>query len=278
MSVQSRIKQQARPVSVTALSGAAPQTGAGSAFPVDAAEPFTLSATAYAQATTNNLTITGKWQARNSVGSGTWRDFYGPNGAANVVMVTGTGAAVAATRSIAAPSSIVSVMEARFVLVTGAEAAGAGDEYSVSYNYRDTLMRRRPVIAPNKMSVTAVTGNAGTTIGGPVVTIGNVQPGTLCALVYGQATTNLLTLTGKWQVSETGLSGGTWYDARLMHAPTDVTIVTGTGSAVADTRFYDAPLSVYGYKFARFALVTGGAAGGAGDEYQISYQFLRPFA
>ena len=100
MSVQSRIKPQARGVTTTALAGAAPQTGAGNAFSVVDAQPFTLSATVYGQATTNTLTITPKWQARNTVGAGTWYDVFAPNNAANVVMVTGTGSAVAGSNGV----------------------------------------------------------------------------------------------------------------------------------------------------------------------------------
>jgi len=67
--------------------------------------------------------------------------------------------------------------------------------------------------------------------------------------VYAKATTNLLAITGKWQVRNS--ASDTWIDARLSHGPIDVAIVTGTGSAVTSTRFVEAPDSVYGYRFAR---------------------------
>lgn len=280
MSVQSRIKPAQRATAVTALAGATPQTGAGNAFPVIDAEIGTLSATVYAQATTSTLTIAPKWQARNSVGAGTWLDVYLPNNAANVAQVTGTGSAVAATRSIAAPMPICSAMEARCVVVTGVETAAAGDEFSVSYNYRETLMQRRPIISAGKIAVTALTGAAPQAINGNALAMGDCQPGTVMALVYAKATTNLLTITGKWQVTNTPNTSGSWIDARLPNAPADVVIVTGTGSAVTSTRYVVAPDSIYGYRFARYVLTSGvGVGGGLGvDEGQISYQHMRPFS
>lgn len=278
MSVQSRIKPQARGVTTTALSGAAPQTGAGPAFAVVDAQPFTLSATVYGQATTDTLTITPKWQARNTVGAGTWYDVFAPNNAANVVMVTGTGSAVAATRSIPAPRAVYAAMEARCIVATGVGVATTGDEFSVSYNFRNTLQQRRPIISAKKTAVTAVVGDAATVVAGPVVAMGDLEPGTLSVLLYAQATTNTLTLTGKWQVSLKGTTADTWYDAMTVNDAANVLLVTGTGSAVNTTRFVEAPDSVYGYRFARYVLVTGGTTASTGDEYSMSYQYMRPFA
>lgn len=282
MSAQSRIHSQQRGIAVAAVTGAAPQTVAGNAFPTFNAEPFTLSATGYAKATTNTLTLTAKWQGRNTVGTGTWLDIYPANSAAHVAQVTGTGSAVTATRSIAAPRSVYSIMESRCIFVSGTGSGGGlgVDEASVSYNYRDALYQLRPHLSVKTTGATAVaiTGTSGTLVAGPTMICGDAQPGTLCVLVYAQATTNLLTLTGKWQVSEIGTTAGTWYDAPVSHNPTNSILATGTGSAVSTTRFVEAPDSVYGWKFARYALVTGAATAGAGDEYSMSYQHLRPFA
>lgn len=279
MSVQSRILSNQRRIAVTAVTGAAPQTVAGNAFPVFSAEPFTLSALVYTLATVNTLTLTGKWQARN-IASGTWLDVYTANNAANVAQVTGTGSPVSATRSVAAPRAVYSAMEVRY-LVTSGVGVGSGlgsDEASISYNYRNALYQLRPIVSAKYTGTTAITGAAATVVAGPTMIMGDVQPGTLMVLSYSQATTNNLTLTGKWQVSETGTTAGTWYDAPLGNNAANVTIVTGTGSAVASTRFIEAPDSVYGWKFARYSLVTGGATAAAGDEYSMSYQHLRPFA
>ena len=97
-------------------------------------------------------------------------------------------------------------------------------------------------------------------------------------LLYAQATTNTLTLTGKWQVSLKGTTADTWYDAMTVDDAANVLLVTGTGSAVNTTRFVEAPDSVYGYRFARYVLVTGGTTASTGDEYSMSYQCMRPFA
>lgn len=94
--------------------------------------------------------------------------------------------------------------------------------------------------------------------------------------MYAKAGTGSLALTGKWQVTDTPNTSASWVDARLGHAPADVAIVT----ASTDTRYVEAPDSVYGYKFARYAIVTSGATavGSTTDEYWIEYQFMRPFA
>lgn len=279
MGVQTRIRTAQRGTAVTGFTGAAPQVVNGNAFPMSAPEFGTLSATAYALAGTANITITGKWQARNTVGSGSWYDVYLPNGAAQVTFVTGTASAV--TRSIAAPRAIYTAMEARYILTSGVEAGGglAVDEASVSYNFRDTLYQRRPILSYLKTAVTGFTGAAPQTLTTGGVSTGDLQPGTLCAFVYAKATTNTLTITGKWQVTNTPNTSASWIDAREPNSPTDVTIVTGTGSAVTDTRYVTAPDSVYGYKFARYVLTTGvGVGGGAGvDEGRIEYQYMRPF-
>ena len=111
-----------------------------------------------------------------------------------------------------------------------------------------------------------------------VVAMGDLEPGTLSVLLYAQATTNTLTLTGKWQVSLKGTTADTWYDAMTVNDAANVLLVTGTGSAVNSTRFVEAPDSVYGYRFARYVLVTGGTTASTGDEYSMSYQYMRPFA
>lgn len=165
MSVHSRIRSNQRGTSVTAVTGAAPQTVAGNAFPMFDAEPFTLSAMGYAKATVNTLTLTGKWQARN-VASGTWLDVYSANNAANVAQVTGTGSAVSATRSIAAPRALYSALEARFIFTSGVgSGSGLGsDEASVAYNYRTALYRLRPIVSAKNTGVVAITGASGTVV------------------------------------------------------------------------------------------------------------------
>jgi hypothetical protein len=117
------------------LTGSAPQTGAGATIASTSVEPGTLSAHVYAKATTNTLTITGKWQT--SADGSTWRDCVTPNNAANVVLVTGTGSAVTATKRISAPSSALGQRLCRFVVVSGVGVGGGAgtDEYAISYSY-----------------------------------------------------------------------------------------------------------------------------------------------
>lgn len=277
MSVHGRIKPVERSTGTTGLVGAAPQTGAGGAFNVADAEMSTLSARVYAKATTNTLTITGKWQARNATTGSTWYDVYGPNNAANVTLVTGTGSAVSATRVIAAPRAVYSARQARFVVLTGTGVAADSpdDEFSVAYNYRVRMYERRPIIGPAG-SALPISGASGTVVAGAAVSTGDLQPTTLCALVYAKAGTASLVLTGSWQVTNTPNDSNSWLAARLGHAPADVAIVTASAN---DTRFIEAPDSVYGYRFARYVLTTSGASavGGSTDEYWITYQYMRPF-
>lgn len=119
-------------------------------------------------------------------------------------------------------------------------------------------------------TATALSGSAPQTGAGNKLDMSRIQPGTLSAEVYGQATTNTLTITGKWQVSD---NASTWYDADLANNAADVALVTGTGSAVASTKQFDAPAAVYGSRWARFVVVTGVASASTGDEYTIGYSY-----
>lgn len=125
--------------------------------------------------------------------------------------------------------------------------------------------------------VTAITGSAPQTVAGGTIVMGKPnftpRPGTLCAEVYGKATTNTLTITAKWQVSD---DNSTWRDAYGPGRPSNVAMVTGTGSAVTDTIRVAAPDSVYSANYARCILVSGtGSGGGAGvDEGSVVYHFV----
>jgi hypothetical protein len=92
----------------------------------------------------------------------------------------------------------------------------------------------------------------------------------LSALVVVDCETSTLTMAGKWQVSN---DGSTWIDAA--HDPQNpAAVVFATGTAGADaaiTRSFPAPDSIYGWRKARFAIVTGAATGAATDTYAISY-------
>lgn len=137
MGLNERIMPNQKPTGTTALTGAAPQTITGNTLPTNQVETGTLGARVYAKATTNTLTITGKWQVSDN--GSTWVDSSGgANAPANVTLVTGTGAAVTSTIDIPAPSTVYGRRYARFLLVSGVGVGGGlgTDEGSVAYNYR----------------------------------------------------------------------------------------------------------------------------------------------
>lgn len=140
MSFASRRMSNVQPKAVTGFTGAAPQYVNGNAIvmgkPGASPRPGTLSAKVYAKATTNTLTITAKWQVSDD--GSTWIDAYGPNRAANVAIVTGTGSAVTDTVNIAAPDGVYSWNYSRCIAVSGVGVGGGAgvDESSVSYNFQ----------------------------------------------------------------------------------------------------------------------------------------------
>lgn len=138
MALNNIIKTNQKATAVTALAGAAPQTGAGNTLSMVAqnVETGTLSARVYAQATTNTLTIAAKWQVSTDNGT-TWIDAAVPQNPANVVMVTGTGSAVPSTKSIDAPAGVYGHSLVRCAVVTAVASATTGDEFQIAYNYRE---------------------------------------------------------------------------------------------------------------------------------------------
>lgn len=141
MSLNERILPNQLPKAVTGFTGAAPQTVKGNVVVMNVVERGTLSADAYALATTNTLTITAKWQV-SSTGKaavdGDWTDCAGaPNNPADVPLVTGTGAPVTATKCVPAPAGVYGKRYARLVLTSGVGVGGGlgQDEASVSYNW-----------------------------------------------------------------------------------------------------------------------------------------------
>ena len=127
-----------------------------------------------------------------------------------------------------------------------------------------------------RWKVSGVSGNintavAGTVTAGNAVFMGNVarKVANLQAVVNVTAATATLTWTGKWQVSN---DNSTWVDCKGPNNAAAVAIATGTSAATGDVS-YDAPLAVYGARYARFALVNGVATGGATDLYAIAYSY-----
>lgn len=104
-------------------------------------------------------------------------------------------------------------------------------------------------------------------IGGDTVKISH-----LSALVDCDIETNTITFTPKWQVSN---DATTWYD--LANGPQNAAgVAIGTGTAGADAqvqKVIPAPDCIYGYRFARLALVVGVATGATADTYSIGYSY-----
>ncbi len=126
-----------------------------------------------------------------------------------------------------------------------------------------------------RYNVSGVSGNANTLVAGSVIAGNSVFMGAnfrkvrdLIALVSFTAATSTLTATGKWQGSN---DNSTWVDLAGANNSANVTFTTGTAAIV--TKSLDAPLGVYGWKYARFVFVTGVATGAAGDLYSIAYSY-----
>lgn len=112
---------------------------------------------------------------------------------------------------------------------------------------------------------------AGSVTGGTAIFMGNqVKKVTnLVALLTVLAETNTLTITAKWQVSN---DKTTWVDVYTPQNAANVVLATGTaGADTAVTRALAAPDGVYGWQYARIALVNGVATGAAADTYSIGY-------
>ncbi len=91
------------------------------------------------------------------------------------------------------------------------------------------------------------------------------------------AETNTITLSTKWQVSN---DNSTWVDV-ANGSQNAAAVVVGTGTAGADTavtRVYPAPDAVYGWQWARMAVVVGVTTGAVGDTYTISYAYRQVIA
>lgn len=84
------------------------------------------------------------------------------------------------------------------------------------------------------------------------------------------AETDTFTWTAKWQVSN---DNSAWVDlANGSQNAAAVTLATGTaGADAAVTRVIPAPDAIYGWKYARIVLVTGGTTGATADTYAMGY-------
>lgn len=121
----------------------------------------------------------------------------------------------------------------------------------------------------------ATTGNltgvaAGTTVGGPAVKTRLIEKGALSCLLNVDCESDALTLAPKWQVSD---NNSTWKDLTDTTAALPAGWATGTtGSDASVERQIACPLSAWGSRFVRLALLTGGATGGTADTYSFTYR------
>jgi len=122
-------------------------------------------------------------------------------------------------------------------------------------------------------SGTANTLTSGSVVGGTAVVMNaNARQKIkyLAADVNLLADTNTFTWALKWQVSN---DNSTWVDCS--NGPQNAAAVTyATGTAGADTavrKTIEAPESVYAWRYARIALVTGGTTGASIDTYSLAY-------
>jgi hypothetical protein len=132
---QAYVLQSQLPSGNLAVSGAAPQTVVGVTLD-SGLVGLGLAAIVFAQATTSTLTLAAKWQVL--IGS-TWTDVVESNNPANVVLVTGTGSAVSATKVISAPLGVFAGSRScRCVVVSGvgSGAGGTTDYATISYDLR----------------------------------------------------------------------------------------------------------------------------------------------
>ncbi len=129
-------------------------------------------------------------------------------------------------------------------------------------------------IATSSSTGTFDTLIVGAQVSGAAIFMGNITPKVkgLSAKLVVLADTDTVTLAAKWQVSN---DNSTWLN--VTHGTQNaaaVVLATGTGGAdVAVTKVVSAPEAVYGYAFARIAVVVGGATGAAIDTYTISYNY-----
>lgn len=129
---------------------------------------------------------------------------------------------------------------------------------------------------PIRGFVSPTSGNLNTLVSGSVVTGAAIFLGrtnrkvvSLSARVQLTAATSTLTIATKWQVS---VDGTNFVD--ITNGPQNAaSVVVTTGTAAIVTKIIPPPDAIYGYPYARLALVTGVTTGAAGDLYVIDYAY-----
>lgn len=98
-------------------------------------KPGTLSARYNVDAETDTITLTPVWQVSDD--SSTWERLLQPNGAAEVVMATGTGSADdAVVRRVSAPDGVYGHRFARCGVLVGVTTGTTSDTYAFKYQYQ----------------------------------------------------------------------------------------------------------------------------------------------
>lgn len=112
---------------------------------------------------------------------------------------------------------------------------------------------------------------AGTIVGGPTLDMDQVVVGTLSARFVVDAESNSLTMAPAWQIST---NSSTWFTVADANNAAATVLASGTGGADASvTTTITAPPAVYGARYARACVLTGGATGASADTYAIGYNY-----
>jgi len=131
------VRRSQQTTGVVGFTGAAPQVVNGTGLQLNQVMSGTLAARVYTKATVNTLTLTGKWQVLDD-DNVTWIDAVNATNPASVASVTGTGAAVTATKLYEAPQAVYGRIQVRFVVTSGVGVGGGAgsDECSIAYDFR----------------------------------------------------------------------------------------------------------------------------------------------
>ncbi len=129
------------------------------------------------------------------------------------------------------------------------------------------------VIALNTITAGSTASSAGLALA--VGGVNNIEFESLSANVETNLTTNTITATTKWQVSNDGTN---WLDVFGKNDAANVTkAAAGTGSLIT-TQYVQTMDGVnVAYPFVRLAVVVGAATGAAGDNVTVSYNWRRRF-
>jgi len=131
-----------------------------------------------------------------------------------------------------------------------------------------------------RVTTSATTGNlnglaAATQTAGAVLTMAQVEPGSLCAEFLVDGETNTITLHADWLVSQDNVTWMTVSNGTQNAAA--VALVTGTAGAGASvTKVIPAPDCAYSFLYCKAAVRNEVATGTTNDTYSIKYHYMKP--